>query len=115
MSPLHIPLRPIALLLLGLTGWAHATDAETTAEADTELATIIVTANKREETARDVPMSLTTASGEQLLKAGIASPLDLPKIVPGLTVQPSPFNTPVYTMRGIGFYETSLSAAPTVA
>lgn len=76
---------------------------------------IIVTANKREETARDVPMSLTTASGEQLLTAGITTPLDLPKIVPGLTVQPSPFNTPVYTMRGIGFYETSLSAAPTVA
>lgn len=76
---------------------------------------IIVTANKREETARTVPMSLTIASGDKLTSAGVRTPEDLAKIVPGLTVQPSPFNTPVYTMRGIGFYETSLSAAPTVA
>ena len=46
MSPLHTPLRPIALLLLGLTGWAHATDAETTIEADTELPSISVTASQ---------------------------------------------------------------------
>ena len=46
MSPLHTPLRPIALLLLGLTGWAHATDAETTIEADTELPSITVTASQ---------------------------------------------------------------------
>ena len=46
MSPLHTPLRPIALLLLGLTGWAHATDAETTTEADTELPSITVTASQ---------------------------------------------------------------------
>lgn len=76
---------------------------------------IIVTANKREQAINDVGLSITVQSGEDLTLKGIDSPTDLGKIVPGLTVQPSPFNTPVYTLRGIGFYETTLSAAPTVA
>ncbi|MFD2497784.1 TonB-dependent receptor plug domain-containing protein [Rhizorhabdus histidinilytica] len=97
----------------GLTTPLHAAEAAPAVADDP--AEIIVTANKREESARTVPMSLTIASGDKLLSAGVRSPEDLVKIVPGLTVQPSPFNTPVYTMRGIGFYETSLSAAPTVA
>jgi len=76
---------------------------------------IIVTANKREQAINDVGLSITAMGGDALVDRGISSPTDLGKVVPGLTVQPSPFNTPVYTLRGIGFYETTLSAAPTVA
>jgi iron complex outermembrane receptor protein len=76
---------------------------------------IIVTANKRSQSINDVGLSITAETGDTLIKRGITSPTDLGKIVPGLTVQPSPFNTPVYTLRGIGFYETTLSAASTVA
>jgi iron complex outermembrane recepter protein len=76
---------------------------------------IIVTANKRLQNINDVGLSITAETGEALIQRGISSPTDLGKIVPGLTVQPSPFNTPVYTLRGVGFYETTLSAAPTVA
>jgi iron complex outermembrane receptor protein len=76
---------------------------------------IIVTANKRDQNILDVGLSITAESGDALITRGITSPTDLGKIVPGLTVQPSPFNTPVYTLRGVGFYETTLSAAPTVA
>ena len=76
---------------------------------------IIVTANKREQNINDVGLSITAESGDTLTKRVITSPTDLGKIVPGLTVQPSQFNTPVYTLRGVGFYETTLSASPTVA
>ncbi|MDE2411882.1 MAG: TonB-dependent receptor [Sphingomonadales bacterium] len=76
---------------------------------------IIVTANKREQSINSVGMSITALDGDSLVKRGVAAPTDLAKLVAGLTVQPSPFNTPVYTLRGIGFYETTLSAAPTVA
>ena len=78
-----------------------------------QLGEIVVTANKRTESISDVGLSITAASGQTLADRGITSATDLGKIVPGLTVQPSPFNTPVYTLRGIGFYETTLSAAPT--
>lgn len=76
---------------------------------------IVVTANKREQLASDVGLSITAKSGDALIERGILAPTDLGKIVPGLTVQPSPFNTPVYTLRGVGFYETTLWASPTVA
>lgn len=76
---------------------------------------IIVTAQKRAQFINDVPLSITAASGETLIQRGISNTSDLAKIVPGLTAQPSPFNTPVYTLRGVGFYDSTLSAPPTVA
>lgn len=82
---------------------------------DVQEGDIVVTAQKRTQSINDVPLSMTVASGEALIQRGISSTSDLAKIVPGLTAQPSPFNTPVYTMRGVGFYESTLSATPTVA
>ncbi|MFW2829428.1 TonB-dependent receptor [Sphingomonas sp. ID0503] len=90
---------------------ALAQDAATTGGLDE----IIVTAQKRSQSINDVPVSLTVASGNQLRAAGVASTADLAKVVPGLTAQPSPINTPVYTLRGVGFFEFSLAATPTVA
>lgn len=114
-----------SLLSLALATGAHAQAGEAPApqassDADQSAASdfgseIVVTANKREQAINDVGLSITAESGETLVARGINSPTDLGKIVPGLTVQPSPFNTPVYTLRGIGFYETTLSASPTVA
>ena len=46
MPQLHTPLRPIALLLLGLTGLAQAADVSSDTDADTELSAITVTANQ---------------------------------------------------------------------
>ncbi|WP_231958504.1 TonB-dependent receptor [Novosphingobium resinovorum] len=79
-----------------------------------EVNEIIVTANKREQSINTVPMTITTASGDALVAAGVQSAADLARVVPGLTAQPSPFNTPVYTLRGVGFYESSIAASPTV-
>lgn len=76
---------------------------------------IIVTAQKRSQSINEVPLSVTAASGDKLLAAGITSTADLARIVPGLTAQPSPFNTPIYTLRGVGFVEFSLATPPTVA
>jgi iron complex outermembrane recepter protein len=108
----------VASMALGSLAWADApapAQPAATTPAEPSIPEIVVTANKREQSIRDVPVSITAASGTTLITRGITSPTDLGKIVPGLTVQPSPFNTPVYTLRGVGFYETTLSAAPTVA
>lgn len=108
----------VSLAVLAVAGTAHAqgvTGQGSTQPTEASSNEIIVTANKREQSINDVGLSITAASGEALVSRGINSPTDLGKIVPGLTVQPSPFNTPVYTLRGVGFYETTLSASPTVA
>ncbi|MBF7014433.1 TonB-dependent receptor [Novosphingobium resinovorum] len=109
--------------LAPMPGWAQTAGSQAAEPQATEtapptsfgIAEIIVTAQKRSQSINEVPLSITAASGEQLLQAGISSTADLAKIVPGLTAQPSPFNTPIYTLRGIGFVEFSLATPPTVA
>ena len=76
---------------------------------------IVVTAQKRSERLSDVPLSITAVSGDQLNKQGITSTADLVKITPGLTYTESFSGLPVYTIRGIGFYENTTAVAPAVS
>lgn len=76
---------------------------------------IVVTAQKREERINRVGLAITAVSGANLEKQGIRNIADLALVVPGLTFASTNTGTPVYTLRGIGFYESSLSAYPTVS
>jgi outer membrane receptor protein involved in Fe transport len=40
---------------------------------------------------------------------------DLARATPGLAYAPTPNATPVYTLRGVGFFETTLAAYPDVS
>lgn len=76
---------------------------------------IVVTANKRSETINHVGLTITAIGGAALQQRSLASLQDLAEAVPGLTFTPSEANTPVYTLRGVGFYETSLASYPDVS
>ena len=76
---------------------------------------IIVTAQKRQERLSDVPLTITAVSGDQLQRQGITSTDQLERVVPGFSVTQSSFGTPVYTLRGVGFYDTSIGSSPAVA
>ncbi|AEG50192.1 TonB-dependent receptor [Sphingobium chlorophenolicum L-1] len=89
--------------------------ASSSNSAPAELGDIIVTAQKRSERLNDVPLSITAATGDQLAKAGVNNPADLEKIVPGFSYQPSTYGTPVFTIRGIGFFDTAVAVAPAVS
>lgn len=82
--------------------------------ADTETADIVVTANKREQRLNDVGIAVAVVGGEALKNQQISSLADIAQSVPGLSFTPTANSTPVYTLRGVGFYETSLGAYPTV-
>jgi iron complex outermembrane receptor protein len=75
---------------------------------------IIVTANKRSQSINDVGMSITAVAGDDLAVRGVSSVDDLAKLVPGFTFQPSPYATPVYTIRGVGLYDNGLASSPAV-
>ena len=95
-----------------------APGASSTAKPAADTATvgeIVVTAQKRVERLQDVGLSVTAVSGQTLANQRIASVGDLAQVVPGFVVTPSPTMTPVYTLRGVGFYETSVAAYPDVA
>jgi outer membrane receptor protein involved in Fe transport len=76
---------------------------------------IVVTAQKRSERLNDVPLSITAASGQQLKNQGITDTAQLEKLVPGFTFQHSSFGVPVFTIRGVGFYDTTLGTTPAVS
>lgn len=93
---------------------ATATGTGPQSVASDESGDIIVTAQKRAERLSDVPVSITAVTGEQLAKQGITSPADLEKIAPGFTYRLSQYGTPIFSIRGIGFYDEQLAVSPTV-
>ena len=76
---------------------------------------IVVTANKRSEALSKVGSTVQALSDKQLDQQHVTSLSDLANAVPGLTYTESEYGTPVYTLRGVGFYETSLAAYPDVS
>lgn len=113
----------LTVALLGLSAEAAAqqpvAQAATPAASDTgddqsTGADIIVTAQRRSERINDVPMSIQAFSGDRLQDAGVTSPEGLTQVTTGLNFARSPGNTPIYTMRGIGFNTPNLSSTSPV-
>ena len=65
------------------------------------LETVVVTAQKREQAALDVPLSLTTYTGRNLQALGVQQFDQLALFVPGFTVQNQSPNNPAMAIRGI--------------
>ncbi len=81
---------------------------------DTQLQQVVVTAQKRSEAINAVPMALSSFQGEELDAVGIHDMRDLGKLVPGFTAADSGFDTPTYTLRGVGFADSSFATTSTV-
>lgn len=73
---------------------------------------IVVTAQKRSESINDVGLSIAAVSGEKLKDQKLTSLEEISSSVPGLVYSTSTANTPIFTLRGIGFNEQSLGAYP---
>lgn len=76
---------------------------------------IVVTAQKRSETANRVGMSITAISSDTLTKANVVAVSELAKVVPGFTFTEAPRGAPVFAIRGIGFQDSTVGSASTVA
>lgn len=92
--------------------WAQDADAS---QADATSSDIVVTANKRQENINKVGLSITAVTGEALQDRKVASLEDIAAIVPGLAFASSTANTPIFTLRGVGFNESSLGVYPAVS
>jgi len=94
----------------------HAQAKTNAADSATDgLQEIIVTAQKREESNSKVGLSIVAVSGQSLVDRNIISTEDLTRVVPGFTYGYSGYNTPVYSIRGVGFNDSSLAGSPTVS
>ena len=107
----------IASVLLGMPLLAHAQPGSPDAPAAASstappasavsLNTIVVTAQKREQQEKDVPISISAYSGTFLKTLGVTHMDDLGRYAPGVQVQVQSPNTPSIAIRGITSDDTS--------
>lgn len=83
--------------------------------ATAQIEEVIVTANKRTQSVNDVGISIAALSGDQIKDQKLTSLEDIASVVPGLVFSPSTTNTPIFTLRGIGFNESSLGVYPSTS
>lgn len=111
-----LPPQATALMLLGVSAVAGAQSAPTAAapqgdESTTQLQEVIVTAEKRQETLLEAPVSVTVVSGEELEQRHEVAMADYLAQIPGVSVQDNGFGQIDFSIRGIG---SSPNLAPTV-
>ena len=76
---------------------------------------IVVTAQKREQGANDVGITMNAFTGEMLQDFGFSTAEDMALLTPGLTVnETAATGVPLYTIRGVGYQDYSTAASSTV-
>ena len=108
MPRLHF-LISASVIACGCPGLALAQDAS---DGDTD---IVVTGSKLGEAPQRAARSLQVLESEDLEARGIRDLASLTKVVPGLTFTQSTYGVPVYSIRGIGYFDNSLAAPPAVS
>jgi iron complex outermembrane recepter protein len=112
-GPTRLTLSVSALTLL-MAAPAMAQTPTPKSDESLTIDTLVVTAQRREETANSVGMPIQAFSGEALQQLRVTDPKDLSTVAPSFTVSQSYQGVPTYTLRGIGFNTINLSATSTV-
>ncbi|WP_167706659.1 TonB-dependent receptor [Sphingobium fuliginis] len=104
-----------ALGAMGTSAYAQAEGSEASvAEETLSVGEIIVTASKREQSINKVGAPITAMSGDALQERTVVSAADLASVVPGLNYSPTDTGSTVFTLRGVGYTDSTLSAYPDV-
>ena len=82
----------------------------TAVPANAQIEEIIVTAQKKEESLRDIPMAITAITGTQIEEDGIRDLNDIQGRTPGLVVANFSVGQPEIAIRGIGTKEDGAAA-----
>ncbi len=98
--------------LAGLPAMAQAAEAEVAETADPNA--IIVTSQKVEQRAVDVPITLSVQTGERMRELGVTDIGELSNYVQGLNVQVQSANNPGFVIRGITSDSGSAQQGPRV-
>jgi iron complex outermembrane receptor protein len=102
------------IALFAAPATAQSGAAEATNVGDEPGGDIVVTAQRREQNANDVPVTIQAFSGDQLRQQRVTNIADLSTIAPSFTITPTGQGVPNYYIRGIGFNTVNQSATSTV-
>lgn len=107
----HAPI--FALLLAGVAGPALAQSAPA-APQNTGLADIVVTAERREQSLQQVPISATVLNAEDLQRKGVGNLADIQQVAPSIAINTVNRSTFV-NIRGVGIAQSAPTSNPGVA
>jgi len=96
------------------TAFAQDTETDDTQDTATSGNQIIVTAQKVEQRAQDVPITITATTGERIEQLGVTDLDELSNYVPGLLIQEQSANNPGIVIRGITSDSGSAQQGPRV-
>jgi len=94
---------------------AERTEEPSSAEAAARLDEIVVTAQRRQESAQDVPVSLTAVSGAELEAKAIVDLDELSEGIVGISYDNTSIATPELYIRGIGTNRRDIGSDPSSA
>ncbi|MEH6584321.1 MAG: TonB-dependent receptor plug domain-containing protein, partial [Halioglobus sp.] len=102
--------KPIALLVAAVISTAAAT------AQSQQLEEVLVTAQKRTESAQDIPVALTAVSSATIEAMGITQTHDLTKLAPSLTLSvASSKQNSSFSLRGVGTQVFTIGIEQSVA
>lgn len=114
-----MPLRFVAAVLGAVAGLASSASlanvaAEPAAADANTLGEVVVTAQRKEESAQNVGIALSVISGDELADKAITNVTGLQNAIPSLQVEPAfGGGQPQFRIRGVGFLDyTSNNASP---
>jgi len=104
------------MLALCVSGHAAAQEAVVRGEEEaSRVEEIVVTAQKREQALRDVPIAISAFSGEFLAEQGVSKFDELSALTPGFLVQEQSANNTGFVVRGITSDSGEANIEPRVA
>lgn len=105
-------LNKLSLAVIGVIATQSAYASSTVANKDQTLDTVVVTAQKREESVQEVPLAISVIGGDKVLEEGIQSSNEISRVAPGVSGQQSGGRSdrPRWFIRGVGSNDPSLTA-----
>ncbi len=105
----------VGMLLPSVAQAQESAAAAQTSANEAASGDIVVTANKREQNLNTVGLTITAISASALQERKLTSLADIANSIPGLAFATSNTGTPILTLRGVGFNESSLGVYPAVS
>ncbi|MEO7691008.1 MAG: TonB-dependent receptor [Sphingomonas sp.] len=118
MRTLFLAGTALALVGSAQTSWAQDVPPQTQSDGTPEaqgLQDIVVTAQRREESAQRAGVAMDVVSGAEVLNQGVTQPSDLSKIVPALNVQDAGGANKTFFLRGVGNFTVNGYSDPAIA
>ena len=105
----------LTLILAGVSMPALAqSQSDGQVASDGALTEIVVTAERREQSLQDVPISATVLSGEELQRKGVTNLNDIQQVAPSIAI--NTFNRSTFiNIRGVGIAQSAPTSNPGVA